>query len=73
MCTVRFIAVALLIQFLLILLFYSCLTVSPSDRADSIKVAEHIADILMRHLDSVRKDASMFEKKLEHEKRRSKK
>ena len=51
---------------------FSCITASPAHRADIVKVAEHIAVILMTNLDTVRKENQVFEKKLEHEKRRSK-
>ena len=50
-----------------------CLTVDPTERPDVVQLSSHIADIMLIHMDSVRKDNGKLERKLEQERRRTQK
>ena len=50
-----------------------CLTVAPADRPDIVQVAAHIADIMLVHMDDIRKDNGKLERKLEQERKRTQK
>ena len=50
-----------------------CLTVEPADRPDVVQVAAHISDIMMVHMDNIRKDNGKLDRKLEQERRRTQK
>ena len=50
-----------------------CLTVEPSERPDVVQVAAHIADIMLIHMDNVRRDNGKLDRKLEQERRRTQK
>ena len=50
-----------------------CLTVEPSERPDVVQLAAHIADIMLIHMDNVRRDNGKLDRKLEQERRRTQK
>ena len=49
------------------ILICSCLTAKEAARPDIIGVAAHVADVLLVHLDNIRQDHILLEKKLERE------